>query len=122
MDENKTTINELFKYIEVQNEEQYYQHYEAYQRYQQKLSRFNDLSTYLSNHEFSYEDSSVLSEKTTAQLEEEDQMLAQQVDDYNDKYLEKQTEVSELSSRIHQMETDKTLSQLRHQYYNLKIE
>lgn len=55
MDENKTTINELFKYIEVQNEEQYYQHYEAYQRYQQKLSRFNDLSTYLSNHEFSYE-------------------------------------------------------------------
>ena len=35
--------------------------------------------------------------KTTAQLEEEDQMLAQQVDDYNDKYLEKQTEVSELS-------------------------
>ena len=76
----------------------------------------------MSNHEFSYEDSSVLSEKTTAQLEEEDQMLAQQVDDYNDKYLEKQTEVSELSSRIHQMETDKTLSQLRHQYYNLKIE
>lgn len=120
LDENKTTINELFKYIEVQNEEQYYQHYEAYQRYQQQLSRFNDLSTYLSNHEFSYEDSSVLSEKTTAQLEEEDQMLAQQVDDYNDKYLEKQTEVSELSARINQMETDKTLSQLRHQYYNLK--
>ena len=58
--------------------------------------------------------------KTTAQLEEEDQMLAQQVDDYNDKYLEKQTEVSELSARINQMETDKTLSQLRHQYYNLK--
>ena len=113
LDENKTTINELFKYIEVQNEEQYYQHYEAYQRYQQQLSRFNDLSTYLSNHEFSYEDSSVLSEKTTAQLEEED-------DDYNDKYLEKQTEVSELSARINQMETDKTLSQLRHQYYNLK--
>ena len=47
-------------------------------------------------------------------------MLAQQVDDYNDKYLEKQTEVSELSARINQMETDKTLSQLRHQYYNLK--
>ena len=45
--------------------------------------------------------------KTTAQLEEEDQMLAQQVDDYNDKYLEKQTEVSELSARINQMETDK---------------
>ena len=40
--------------------------------------------------------------KTTAQLEEEDQMLAQQVDDYNDKYLEKQTEVSELSARINQ--------------------
>ena len=44
LDENKTTINELFKYIEVQNEEQYYQHYEAYQRYQQN---YHDSMIYL---------------------------------------------------------------------------
>lgn len=46
--------------------------------------------------------------------------LAKQVDAYNDQYLDKQTEVSDLTAQINYMETDKTLSKLRHEYYNLK--
>lgn len=120
LEENKQAIKELFDYIGVQNEETYYQTYERHQLYHQQLARFNDLTVYLENHNFSYEDSSNLSDKTTAQLEEEDALLARQVDEYNDQYLDKQTEVSDLSARINQMETDKSLSRLRHEYHNLK--
>ena len=118
--ENDETIQSLFNFINVDNETDYYQHYEQYQQYQQNLARFNDLTTYLENHHFSYEDSSILSSKTTVQVEDEDQLLAQQVDDYNDQYLGKQMEVSELTAQINQMETDKTLSELRHNYHSLK--
>lgn len=120
LEENEHTIDTLFNYIEVSSEEAYYQSYEQYQLYHQQLARFNDLTLYLENQDFSYEDSSDLSEKTTAQLEEEDATLAKQVDDYNDQYLDKQTEVSDLTAQINYMETDKTLSKLRHEYYNLK--
>ncbi|MCJ1667800.1 AAA family ATPase [Staphylococcus sp. NRL 19/737] len=118
--ENEEIIQTLIKFVHVKNETDYYQYYEQYQQYQQNLARFNDLTTYLENHHFSYEDSSNLSSKTTVQMEDEDQLLAQQVDDYNDQYLDKQMEVSELTAQINQMETDKTLSQLRHNYHSLK--
>ncbi|MBO1277802.1 AAA family ATPase [Staphylococcus haemolyticus] len=120
LEENEKTINTLFTYINVSSEEAYYQSYEQYQLYHQQLARFKDLTAYLENQNFSYEDSSNLSEKTTAQLEEEDALLAKQVDAYNDQYLDKQTEVSDLTAQINYMETDKTLSKLRHEYYNLK--
>lgn len=45
--ENDETIQTLFKFINVNNESDYYQHYEQYQQYQQNLARFNDLTTYL---------------------------------------------------------------------------
>ena len=47
--------------------------------------------------------------KTTAQLEEEDHLLATQVDEYNEQYLEMQAQVSDLSAQINHMETDATL-------------
>ena len=56
------TINTLFTYINVSSEEAYYQSYEQYQLYHQQLARFNDLTAYLENQNFSYEDSSNLSE------------------------------------------------------------
>ncbi|MEI5743114.1 hypothetical protein WB049_31525, partial [Staphylococcus aureus] len=74
------------------------------------LSRFNDLTKYLENQNYSYELSSSLSEKTTAQLEEEDHLLATQVDEYNEQYLEMQAQVSDLSAQINHMETDTTLA------------
>ena len=49
-------------------------------------------------------------------MEEEDALLAKQVDAYNDQYLDKQTEVSDLTAQINYMETDKTLSKLRHEH------
>ena len=49
--------------------------------------------------------------KTTAQLDEEDDTLARQVDQYNDQYLNMQAEVSDLTAQINHMETDSTLAQ-----------
>lgn len=118
--ENVATINELFNFINVQDEEAFYSHYKNYQLYQERLARFNDLSKYLENQDYSYEKSSALSEKTSAKLEEEDNTLSNQVNDYNDQFLEKQQEVSDLNAQINHMETDSTLSNLRHQYYSLK--
>lgn len=46
--------------------------------------------------------------------------MAKQVDDYNDQFLEMQAEVSDLNAQINHMETDRTLAQLRHEYYSLK--
>ncbi|MGM2827297.1 ATP-binding protein, partial [Bacillus cereus group sp. Bce006] len=60
------------------------------------------------------------SDKTTAQLNEENQLLAQQVDQYNGQYLDMQSEVSDLNAQINHMETDTTLTQLRHEYHSLK--
>ncbi|MCD0793904.1 DNA repair protein Rad50, partial [Staphylococcus aureus] len=91
-----------------------------YQTYTSNLSRFNDLTKYLENQNYSYELSSSLSEKTTAQLEEEDHLLATQVDEYNEQYLEMQGQVSDLSAQINHMETDTTLANLRHEYHSLK--
>ncbi|MEW8965495.1 DNA repair protein Rad50, partial [Staphylococcus arlettae] len=61
-----------------------------------------------------------LSSKTYAQLAQEDSVLSKQVDDYNDQFLEQQSEVSDLNSKITHMETDTTLANLRHQYHILK--
>ncbi len=118
--ENNHIINELFNYIDVDNEESFYTHHQNYVTYQNNMNRFNDLSKYLENQNYSYEMSSKLSEKTSAQLDEEDSTLARQVDDYNDQYLEMQAEVSDLSAKISHMETDATLAQLRHEYFGLK--
>lgn len=118
--ENNNVISELFGFVNVQNEEDYYQHHVKYQTYQQQMSRFNDLSKYLENQNYSYDVSSKLSEKTLAQLQEEDETLSRQVDDYNDQYLEMQAEVSDLNAKITDMETDKTLADLRHKFHILK--
>lgn len=118
--ENTATIDTLFNFIGVNDEESYYAHHKAYQTYQQNLARFNDLTKYLENQNYSYEDSSALSKKTTAQLDKEDQVLAKQVDDYNEQFLAKQQEVSDLTAQIKHMETDSTLSDLRHEYHSLK--
>ena len=94
-------------------------HHHHFETYQNDLNRFNDLNQYLENQNYTYEMSSQL---TTAQLEEEDHRLAKQVDDYNDQFLEMQAEVSDLNAQINHMETDRTLAQLRHEYYSLKID
>ncbi|MBS6091663.1 MAG: AAA family ATPase [Staphylococcus warneri] len=120
LEENNQTINELFNHIGVSTEEEYYQHHEKYQTYTNQLTRFNDLTKYLENQNYSYDASSQLSDKTTAQLNEENQLLAQQVDQYNEQYLDMQSEVSDLNAQINHMETDTTLTQLRHEYHSLK--
>lgn len=120
LEDNEQVIAKLFDYIDVDNEEDYYQHHERYATYHRDLNRFNDLTKYLENQDYSYEDSSDLSNKTYAQLETEHQTLSQQVDNYNDQYLEMQSEVSDLNSQIKHMETDQTLANLRHKYHMLK--
>ncbi|MEJ7173251.1 AAA family ATPase [Staphylococcus caprae] len=120
LNENNSVIKELFNHVSVEDEESYYKHHQDYETYHNNLNRFNDLTKYLENQNYSYEMSSKLSEKTTAQLDEEDSTLARQVDDYNDQYLEMQAEVSDLNAQINHMETDTTLAHLRHEYYSLK--
>ena len=120
LSETNQMIKELFDYVDVDNEEDYYTHHHHFETYQNDLNRFNDLNQYLENQNYTYEMSSQLSEKTTAQLEDEDHRLAKQVDDYNDQFLEMQAEVSDLNAQINHMETDRTLAQLRHEYYSLK--
>lgn len=57
---------------------------------------------------------------TKTDLENERTQLEHQVDEYNDKYLSVQAEISDLTAKINQMETDETLSNLRHEYHLLK--
>ncbi|MBI5975787.1 ATP-binding protein [Staphylococcus canis] len=116
LNEVNTMIKELFSTVGAIDEESYYNHYERYQTYQSRLSRFNDLTKYLENQDFGYEKSSHLSSKTTAQLETEFEKLSQQIDTYNDQFLELQAEVSELTAQINHMESDDTLRQLQHRY------
>lgn len=120
LNENSRVIDQLFNFVNVNDEESYYQHHVQYQNYHQNMSRFNDLSKYLENQNYNYDTSSSLSEKTSAQLTNEDEVLARQVDDYNDQYLEMQSEVSDLNAKITDMETDKTLADLRHRFHILK--
>lgn len=120
LEENQNVISELFAFVNVADEEAYYRQHEHHKIYHQQLNRFNDLTKYLENQNYSYEDNSRLSQKTTAQLAQEDEVLSKQVDDYNDQYLTMQSEVSDLNSKISHMETDSTLANLRHRYHILK--
>ncbi|WP_432371876.1 AAA family ATPase [Staphylococcus chromogenes] len=120
LNENQGIIQKLFNYIGAIDEESYYRHHENYQSYHQRLTRFNDLTQYLENQNYGYEESSKLSDKTTAQLEEEHTKLSSQIDDYNDRYLKLQSEVSNLNAQINHMETDDTLRHLRHRYQLLR--
>ncbi|QLK86977.1 AAA family ATPase [Staphylococcus sp. 17KM0847] len=114
--EKQSTIQKLFNTIGAIDEESYYKHHDRYQSYQQALSRFNDLTHFLENQDYGYEKSSQLSEKTAIQLEGEYDKLEEQIDDYNDRYLTLQSEVSDLTAQINHMETDDTLRHLKHQY------
>ncbi|WP_392449769.1 AAA family ATPase [Staphylococcus massiliensis] len=117
---NNEVIEKLFGFIGVLNEESYYRHFDRYQTYHKKLNRFNDLTHFLENQDYNYENSSRLSDKSEAQLNTEADRLSQQVDEYNDRYLEMQSEVSELNAQINHLETDSTLTDLRHRYHMLK--
>ncbi|WP_210122885.1 MULTISPECIES: AAA family ATPase [unclassified Staphylococcus] len=118
--ENNNVISQLFNFVSANDEESYYHQHAQYQAYHQQLNRFNDLTKYLENQNYNYEASSMLSQKTYAQLSEEDEVLERQVDHYNDQYLEMQSEVSDLKAKITDMETDKTLADLRHKFHILK--
>ncbi|HLR19952.1 MAG TPA: AAA family ATPase [Staphylococcus sp.] len=120
LDENNNVINQLFGYVNAIDEEAYYQHHVQYQNYHKQIARFNDLSKYLENQNYNYDLSTKLSDKTSAQLANEDEVLSRQVDDYNDQYLVMQSEVSDLNAKITDMETDKTLADLRHRFHILK--
>lgn len=61
--ENKNIIKELFDFVNVEDEESYYSHHQDYETYHSNLNRFNDLTQYLENQNYSYEMSSKLSEK-----------------------------------------------------------
>lgn len=118
--ENHLVIQNLFSSIGALDEESYYKHFDRYQTYQTRLSRFNDLTLYLENQDYGYEKSSKLSEKTTVQLETEFEKLSDQIDTYNENFLELQSEVSDLTAQINHMETDDTLRQLRHRFQLLR--
>lgn len=120
LNENDKVITQLFDFVNAYDEESYYNHHAQYQAYHQRLNRFNDLTKYLENQNYNYDVSSRLSQKTFAQLSDEDEVLETQVNDYNDQYLEMQAEVSDLNAKITDMETDKTLADLRHKFYILK--
>ena len=122
LSDNTEVIQQLFSFIGALDEESYYRHHERFQHYHKQLERFQDLSKYLENQNYGYEQSSNLSDKTTAQLEQERDKLAAQVDEYNDNFLTLQAEVSDLNSLITQMETDTTLTDLRHRYYILRTQ
>ena len=120
LDENTALIEKLFNHVKVDNEEAYYRYHQRYQTYRSNHARYHDLNKYLENQNFMYDDASKLSEKTQVQLEDENNLLAQQVDDYNQQFLTLQSEVSDLNAQIKHMETDETLTQLRHRYHMLK--
>lgn len=120
LDEHNQSINSLFDFVKVGDEEAYYRYHHRYVTYKDNHSRYQDLNKYLENQNMMYDEASDLSDKTKVQLEEENNRLASQVDEYNDKYLTLQSEVSDLTAQIKHMETDDTLTQLRHRYYMLR--
>ncbi|WP_222125639.1 hypothetical protein, partial [Paenibacillus sp. Y412MC10] len=58
LSENKNIIKELFDFVNVEDEESYYSHHQDYETYHSNLNRFNDLTQYLENQNYSYEMSS----------------------------------------------------------------
>lgn len=120
LEENNNVIQTLFDYINVQDEESYYRHHKEYVTYHENLNRFSQLTNYLSNQNYDYDKNTQLSYMTKTDLENERTQLEHQVDEYNDKYLSVQAEISDLTAKINQMETDETLSNLRHDYHLLK--
>ena len=120
LEENNNVIQTLFDYINVQDEESYYRHHKEYVTYLENLNRFSQLTNYLSNQNYDYDKNTQLSYMTKTDLENERTQLEHQVDEYNDKYLSVQAEISDLTAKINQMETDETLSNLRHEYHLLK--
>ncbi|MDN8782634.1 hypothetical protein Q0L78_13945, partial [Staphylococcus aureus] len=69
---------------------------------------------------YDYDKNTQLSYMTKTDLENERTQLEGQVDEYNDRYLNVQAELSDLNAQINHMETDETLSALRHEYHLLK--
>lgn len=120
LNDNNGVIEKLFGFTGAIDEESYYRHHDRFVNYSQSMSRYNDLTHFLKNQDYNYEKSSELSSKTTAQIEAEHQELEFQIDDYNEKFLTLQSEVSDLTAQINQMETDNTLRHLKHKYQLLR--
>lgn len=120
LEDNNQVINDLFNFINVEDEESYYRHYKSYVTYNENMERFKYLTDLLNNQNYDYDKNTQLSFMTKTDLENEKIALDHQVDDYNDRYLNVQAELSDLNAKISQMETDETLSTLRHEYYLLK--
>lgn len=118
--ENNSVIQSLFNFINVEDEESYYRHHKSYLAYNENMERFTYLSELLTNHNYDYDKNTQLSYMTKTDLEQERDQLESQVDEYNDNYLNVQAELSDLNANISHMETDETLSALRHEYHLLK--
>lgn len=120
LEENNNVIQSLFSFINVEDEESYYRHHKSYISYNEDMERFNYLTELLNNHNYDYDKNTQLSYMTKTDLENERNQLELQVDEYNDNYLNVQAELSDLDAKINHMETDETLSALRHEYHLLK--
>ncbi|WP_323704459.1 ATP-binding protein [Mammaliicoccus sp. Dog046] len=120
LNENNSVIQSLFNFINVEDEESYYRHHKSYLSYNENMERFTYLSELLTNHNYDYDKNTQLSYMTKTDIEQERDQLESQVDEYNDNYLNVQAELSDLNANISHMETDETLSALRHEYHLLK--
>ena len=106
----------LLDYVEAEDEEEYYYYARKYKEYQEHMERFKKLSEELEEEHFDYDARSELSTYLLADLKEEEEGVAEQMETFNSELQQEQKTLAELNSEISTLESDGKLSEVNHRF------
>jgi len=109
-------IDELFDYVDADDEEEYYYHARKFEEYQNNLEQFKNLNAKLDEELFDYDLRNDLASLMLADLKEEEDGINKQVEHFNEMLQDEQKVLAEINQEINILESDGKLSGLNHQY------
>ena len=109
-------IVQLLDYVDAEDEEEYYYFARKHKEYHDNIERFKELSEKLEEEHFDYDARNELSTYLLADLKEEEESIAEQIEDFNRKLQDEQKVLAELNSEISTLESDGKLSEVNHRF------
>lgn len=112
--ESHNEVDELFKYVDADDEEEYYYHARKHQEYQDNVEQFKALNDKLDEEHFDYDSRNELARYLLADLKDEEEGINSQIESFNQKVQEEQQTLAKLDQEIANLEGDGKLSELNH--------
>src|SRR5699024_12175943 len=93
-------VQKLLEYEDAEDEEEYYYYARKHEEYHDNVAKFKELTTKLDEEHFDYDSRNELSRFLLADLNEEEENISTQIEEFNKKIQHEQKVLAEINSEI----------------------